>query len=136
MTSINIDSRINHLSSDDLKILAIIINKIWKRLNDEEIKKLSFIERFDKLTHEFPDFADNYTGLFRIITSPGDASKKKQDFATIASVLFHRKKYMNGETTIHQCTDMLTKKYFPEHLQKEFNKRRQEMIDNGEYVDE
>jgi hypothetical protein len=101
------------------------IKAIQKRMKDPDVSGLEYIKVYDKLGKEFPDFFDTQTKIFTKVI-------RGENLNTVASVLYYKDKVERGLITESQLSELLAKKYLPEHLKNESDAKIKEMKDNGE----
>lgn len=114
------------IKSPEIRDTIRTIKNIQARLKDEDVKHLSYIETYDKLSYEFNDFFENqnHTRIFITVI-------KGEDLSTLVSSLYYKDKVINGELTEQYVSDKLAEKFFPKELKEESDKRINELNKKG-----
>lgn len=117
------------IKSQDLLYILGNIKKIWRRLHDGDVKCLTSVHQLDKISREFDDFSRKYEKILaQLVLATGEAERAKS-LTTIISVIYYQEKVRNGLTTEKECSEMLTDKFFPAHLQSELR----DQINSGNF---
>jgi hypothetical protein len=103
----------NYLSdkSPELNDMIKTIKAIQKRMKDDDVKKLAYINVYDKLGKEFDDFFNRYTSIFIKVI-------KGEDMKTLAAILYYKDQINQGKLTEKELADRLATKYMPEDVKK------------------
>ena len=81
------------------------------------------------ISREFDDFSRKYEKILaQLVLATGEAERAKS-LTTIISVIYYQEKVRNGLTTEKECSEMLTDKFFPAHLQSELR----DQINSGNF---
>lgn len=113
------------IQTPEIKSIIQTIKQIQKRLRDPDLQGLEYIRLYDKLSWEFDDFFNKYTGIFVKVI-------RGEDLRTVASVLYYKDLHLRGLITEADLADKLATKYLPKHLKQESDIKLKEMKDSGE----
>lgn len=119
------NDELKDITTPEVLVIMKTIKAIQNRMKDPDIVGLEYIRVYDKLGQEFSNFFDTYTKIFTLVI-------RGENLNTVASVLYYKDKVAKGLMTEAQVSDMLAKKYLPDHLKAESDARIKEMRDNGE----
>ena len=118
MTSKEKEFLTDGLSNEEL---VVTISNIIKRNNEEEIKKLSDMEKFEKLRGEFSFFSERYPMLFEMAIRDDNFP-----WDNLSYMLNMRNKIINNEMTSEGATKVVGQEWFNKHIDttKFDNKKR------------
>lgn len=100
------------IKSPEIRNVIRTIKSIQTRLKEEDVKHLSYIETYDKLSYEFNDFFENHTRIFITVI-------KGEDLSSLVSSLYYKDKVINGELTEKYVADELAEKFIPKELRQQ-----------------
>lgn len=126
-TNYKLDNNIEKIIvSDKYRNIIKKIKLLQKRLKDSDVKNLSYIETYDKLSKEdeFSQFFDTYTDIFKKVI-------EGCDLTILASSLYYKDQVERGLLEESLLTETLSKKYLPENLQNDAKKSLKEMKEKG-----
>ena len=112
--------QMSKIESPQMKLVILTIKKIQQRLKDPDVKNLEFSTVYEKLSHEFNDFFEKYTSIYVKVI-------RGEDLATLSSIIYYKDKVLSGKMSESDVSNMLAKKYLPENLKNESDKRISEM---------
>lgn len=118
------NQELKEITSPNILYIIQTIKAIQKRMKDPDLVNEQYIHVYDKLGKEFSHFSDTYTMIFTNVI-------RGEKLDTIASVLYYKDKVNRGLITEEQLSDLLAKKFLPEHLKKEADSKIKEMRENG-----
>lgn len=120
--------------SPSVKILFDTVRAIKIRINQNDVKTLSFPEIYQKMTDEFPTFASQQPRMFvRLIetTKPEMTPVEKQKVMdNICSVLYYRDKVVRGLITEEEVADIVAGRYLTPELKAESDRLLKKMRDD------
>src|SRR5690606_3132909 len=96
--------QISSIKSPEVVYILQTIKKIQQRMKDPEILQMEFIRRYDKLSYEFNEFFERYTGIFARVV-------KGENLDVLASVLYQRDQVLRGIITEEELSNKLAEKY-------------------------
>lgn len=108
MTSKEKEFLTDGLSNEEL---VVTISNIIKRNNEEEIKKLSDMEKFEKLRSEFSFFSDRYPMLFEMAIRDDNFP-----WDNLSYMLNMRNKIINDEMTSENASKVVGKEWFDKYV--------------------
>lgn len=117
--------------SPSVKFLYDTVRAIRKRIEEPGIRTLTFPEIYQKMSEEFPTFADQQPRMFvRLIetTKPETSeAQKKTIIDNIVSVLYYRDRVVRGLMTEEEVADIVAGKYLTPELKAESDRRLKAM---------
>ena len=96
------------------------IKEILKRSKEEDLQRLDFAHRYEKLVAEFPEFVEKHPSIFNKIL-------REESMDIIAASLYYRDRIDRGLMTERELGDMLATQYFPKHLKEESDAKINDM---------
>lgn len=108
MTSKEKEFLTDGLSNEEL---VVTISNIIKRNNEEEIKKLSDMEKFEKLRGEFSFFSERYPMLFEMAIRDDNFP-----WDNLSYMLNMRNKIINNEMTSENASKVVGKEWFDKYV--------------------
>jgi hypothetical protein len=91
--------------------LVVTISNIIKRKNEDEIKKLSDMDKFEKLRGEFKFFSERYPMLFEMAIRDDNFP-----WDNLSYMLNMRKKIINDEMTSENASKIVGKEWFDKYV--------------------
>ena len=112
--------QISSIKSPEVVYILQTIKKIQQRMKDPEILQMEFIRRYDKLSYEFNEFFERYTGIFARVV-------KGENLDVLASVLYQRDQVLRGIITEEELSNKLAEKYLTKEQKAEADQKLKEM---------
>ena len=112
--------QISSIKSPEVVYILQTIKKIQQRMKDPEILQMEFIRRYDKLSYEFNEFFERYTGIFARVV-------KGENLDVLASVLYQRDQVLRGIITEEELSNKLAEKYLTKEQKADADKKLKEM---------
>lgn len=97
------------IKDQQLMELLFTIKQFQSRMKEPDLMSASYAEACEILQDEFPEFSKNYNSIFLMLLR-GDK------YDTLATVLYHRSRVLNGEIQEEELANMLADKYIPKEL--------------------
>ena len=119
------DADLKEITTPSVIYIMKTIKQIQKRMKDPDVANLEYILVYDKLSKEFEQFFDRYTGIYIKVI-------RGENLTTVASALYYKDKVDRGLMNQDELSDMLAKKYLPAELKAESDARIKEMKEKGE----
>jgi hypothetical protein len=99
------------LKDPEMIELVNLIKMVQTKMKEPDNTNLEYVQIYDKMAREFPDFSDRYPSIFtRVIQG------KALD--TLASAIFYQDKIRQGVYTETQLANTLADHYIPEEIRK------------------
>jgi len=114
------NDQLSTIKSPEVIYILQTIKKIQQRMKDPEILQMEYIRRYDKLSYEFDDFFQRYTGIFARVT-------KGENLDVLASVLYQRDQVLRGIITEEELSDKLAEKFLTKEQKTDADQRLKEM---------
>ena len=108
------------VKSPEVIYILQTIKKIQQRMKDPEILQMEFIRRYDKLSYEFNEFFERYTGIFARVV-------KGENLDVLASVLYQRDQVLRGIITEEELSNKLAEKYLTKEQKADADQKLKEM---------
>ena len=108
------------VKSPEVIYILQTIKKIQQRMKDPEILQMEFIRRYDKLSYEFNEFFERYTGIFARVV-------KGENLDVLASVLYQRDQVLRGIITEGELSNKLAEKYLTKEQKADADQKLKEM---------
>jgi len=112
--------QISSIKSPEVVYILQTIKKIQQRMKDPEILQMEFIRRYDKLSYEFNEFFERYTGIFARVV-------KGENLDVLASVLYQRDQVLRGIITEEELSNKLAEKYLTKEQKADADQKLKEM---------
>ena len=119
------DAELKEITTTNVIYIMKTIKEIQKRLKDPDVSGLEYIYVYDKLSKEFDQFFDRYTGIFIKVI-------RGENLSTVASALYYKDKVDRGLITQEKLSDMLAEKYLSAELKAQSDAKLKEMKEKGE----
>lgn len=112
--------QIKGIQSPEIILICKTIKQMQKRLKDDDIVGLEYIRVYDKMSKEFEFIFNRHTEIFTKVI-------RGIDLEILASILYYKDQINRGLLTEKELSDMLAKKYLPEHLKMDADRKMAEM---------
>ena len=116
--------QISSISTPEVLYIIKTIKQIQKRMKDPDMTNIEYIRVYDKLSHEFDDFFNRYTGIFAKVT-------KGEDLSVLASALYYKDQVAKGLISEADLSNKLAETYLPKKLKDESDMKIKSMKNEG-----